>query len=85
MSDKPPHSRGFFSYLRQREIDAPPSRALRVWLLAGLSIGAAALSWHLLEKPLAKFKPRLPRGKRALSSPSPPPGGTARRCVAPDS
>ena len=34
---------------------------LRVWLLSGLSIGAAALSWHLMEKPLSKFKPRVTR------------------------
>ena len=66
-------------------ITAAAHNTLRVWLLAGLSIGAAALSWQLLEKPLAKFKPRLSRGRRALSSPSPPPGGTARRCVAPGS
>ena len=44
-------------------ITATAHNTLRVWLLAGLSIGAAALSWHLLEKPLAKFKPRLSRGK----------------------
>jgi len=25
---------------------------------------AGSTSWHLLEKPLAKFKPRLSRGKR---------------------
>jgi peptidoglycan/LPS O-acetylase OafA/YrhL len=67
-------------------ITAAAPNTLRVWLLAGLSIGVAALSsWQLLEKPLAKFKPRLSRGRRALSSPSPPPGGTARRCVAPGS
>ena len=30
---------------------------LRVILLAALSVGGAALSWHFLEKPLAKFKP----------------------------
>jgi peptidoglycan/LPS O-acetylase OafA/YrhL len=35
---------------------------LRVWLLAGLSIGAAALSWHLVEKPFARLKPRSARG-----------------------
>jgi peptidoglycan/LPS O-acetylase OafA/YrhL len=45
-------------------ITAAAHNTLRVWLLAGLSIGAGALSWHLLEKPLAKFKPRLSRGKR---------------------
>jgi peptidoglycan/LPS O-acetylase OafA/YrhL len=32
---------------------------LRVWLLAGFAIAAAALSWHLLEKPLSKLKPRV--------------------------
>ncbi len=34
---------------------------LRVWLLASLSITAAALSWHLMEKPLSKLKPRVTR------------------------
>lgn len=38
---------------------------LRVWLLSALSIGAAALSWHLLEKPLSKFKPPLVRERQA--------------------
>jgi len=33
--------------------------ALRVWILAGLSIGAAMISWHFLEKPLSKLKPPL--------------------------
>jgi peptidoglycan/LPS O-acetylase OafA/YrhL len=32
---------------------------LRVGVLVGLSIGAAALSWHALEKPLARLKPAL--------------------------
>jgi len=32
---------------------------LRVWVLVGLSYGAAALSWHFLEKPLSKLKPPL--------------------------
>ena len=38
---------------------------LRVWLLSALSIGAAALSWHLLEKPLSKLKPPLVRARKA--------------------
>lgn len=32
-----------------------------VALLSGLSIGAGALSWHLLERPLSRFKPRVTR------------------------
>lgn len=32
---------------------------VHVLLLSALSIGAAALSWHLMEKPLARFKPRV--------------------------
>jgi peptidoglycan/LPS O-acetylase OafA/YrhL len=35
------------------------NNTLRVWLLAGLSVGAAAISWHFLEKPLSKLKPPL--------------------------
>ena len=38
---------------------------LRVWLLSALSVGAAALSWHLLEKPLSKLKPPLVRARKA--------------------
>ena len=49
MSDKPPHSRGFFSYLRQREIDAPPSRALRVWLLGLIVLGWAVEQYESLK------------------------------------
>ncbi len=40
-------------------ITADAQNTLRVWLLTALSIGAAALSWHLLEKPLSKLKPSL--------------------------
>ena len=49
MSDKPPHSRGFLSYLRQREIDAPPSRALRVWLLGLIVLGWAVEQYESLK------------------------------------
>lgn len=54
----------FGPWLDRLGITAAAHNTLRVWLLAGFSIGAGALSWHLLEKPLAKFKPRLSRGKR---------------------
>ncbi|MFZ9932445.1 MAG: acyltransferase family protein [Chthoniobacterales bacterium] len=37
------------------------NNTLRVWILAACSIGAAALSWHWLEKPLSKLKPRMAR------------------------
>lgn len=40
-------------------ITSDAQNALRVWLLAGCSIGAAALSWHFLEKPLSRLKPRM--------------------------
>lgn len=40
-------------------ITSDAQNALRVWLLGGCSIGAAALSWHFLEKPLSRLKPRM--------------------------
>jgi peptidoglycan/LPS O-acetylase OafA/YrhL len=49
-------------WLDRLGITAAAHNTLRVWMLAALSIGAAALSWHFLEKPLAKLKPRVARG-----------------------
>jgi peptidoglycan/LPS O-acetylase OafA/YrhL len=37
---------------------------VHVVILSGLSIAAAALSWHLLEKPLSRLKPRLAPKRR---------------------
>jgi len=39
---------------------------LRVWVLVGLSYGAAALSWHFLEKPLSRLKPALVGRKKGV-------------------
>ncbi len=36
---------------------------LRVFILVALAIGAAALSWHFLERPLSRFKPQLAKTK----------------------
>jgi peptidoglycan/LPS O-acetylase OafA/YrhL len=34
---------------------------MHVLILSALSVGAASLSWHLMEKPLARLKPRVQR------------------------
>ncbi len=54
-------------WLNAMGITPEAHNTLRVMLLAMLSVGAAALSWHLLEKPLARFKPGLVRKKKAAA------------------
>jgi peptidoglycan/LPS O-acetylase OafA/YrhL len=54
-------------WLNAMGITPEAHNTLRVMLLAVLSVGAAALSWHLLEKPLARFKPGLVRKKKAAA------------------
>lgn len=39
---------------------------VHVALLSAVSVAAAALSWHLMERPLARLKPRVSRGPRSL-------------------
>ncbi len=46
-------------WLDQSGITPAAHNTLRVWLLAGFAIAAAALSWHFLERPLSRLKPRL--------------------------
>ncbi len=45
------------------KITASDQNVLHVFLLAGLSVVAASISWHFLEKPLSKFKPPLVRSR----------------------
>jgi len=52
-------------YLNAIGITPEAHNTLRVMLLALLSVGAAALSWHFLEKPLSRFKPGLVKKKKA--------------------
>lgn len=51
-------------WLNAMGITPEAHNTLRVMLLAALSVGAAALSWHLMEKPLAKFKPGIVERKK---------------------
>lgn len=44
-------------WLNAAGITPEAHNTLRVFLLAGLAIGAAALSWHFFEQPLARLKP----------------------------
>ncbi|MBE2179117.1 MAG: acyltransferase [Chthoniobacterales bacterium] len=49
----------FGPMLDRAGIDPVQDNTVRVLLLTALSIGAAALSWHLFEQPLARLKPAL--------------------------
>lgn len=46
-------------WLDRAGITTSAHNTLRVWLLAGFAIAAAAVSWHLVEKPLSRLKPRV--------------------------
>lgn len=50
-------------WLDQLGIATDTQNVLRVWLLAALSVGAAAAPWYFLEKPLSRLKPA-PAGRR---------------------
>lgn len=49
-------------WLDQLGLTTDAQNVPRVWFLAVLSVGAAAASWHFLEKPLSRFKPPLVGG-----------------------
>lgn len=50
--------------IRDWGITVKDQNVLHVLLLSALSVAAASLSWHLLEKPLARFKPPLVRSRK---------------------